>query len=120
VLLDLETSKETLLPCSGAEAVWASTDTILFRRGEHTLWRFHLRDGREEKLFEIPTAYGPKSESYGDGPILSPSGRLCAWTWATRSDAGVREGTIAIDLERREYRTIGDQTNVFNISVWMP
>jgi len=105
-ILDLNTEKEVVLPFSGSNATWGSENTIYFVRGENSLWRFKLGDDAPERLFLVREARDSKDGINATTPVLSADGTWLAWGWGEKGVEDPSLGTILIDLDRNEYRTL--------------
>jgi hypothetical protein len=107
--LNLATGRETVLGFSGSYAVWGEGDSIYFVRGETTLWTATLAAKEPMRLFEAVgrPASEPGKGSYAEPPVLSRDRSWLAWRWTLKGWLNMlRNGTVLVDLENREYRLL--------------
>ena len=114
-VLDLESHKETMLSVHGSYAVWGPEGWIYFVCGETQLWRYSLEEKRAEGLFRVVGRKALRDGSYAGLPVLSHDKTMLVWSWAIKGSSqpgtlvfghNVRLGTVLLDLERDQFRTL--------------
>lgn len=104
-ILDVETRRETATQALGGYATWLSADSFLYVVGENELWRHDVPSDRSELLFSGRPSHQHQG-SYAIAPVVSPSGRLIAFGFATADGDTLSLKTALIDVARREVRVV--------------
>jgi hypothetical protein len=102
-LIDLKTGKEAVLPVDGCCATWGDDKTIFFVRGSNSLCQYRL--GAADAT-DVITLTGKPAANWGMVPCVSADKTWLAWGWTSQRGQNLEHGTILVDLQNRDYRSL--------------